>query len=297
MSGLGLTFLRRGGQAHPTAGSDYILAENRGDPEVFRVLMLHGVSKDGVGITKEDAARVTSIGTWFKGNTTITSFNELQYFTSVKSIEQDAFNGCSNLVTISLVNVEIIGNQAFIDCKNLSSPLYAPSLKSIGSASFTRTGIQRVDNIGMVSTLPNGFWASGRVGVFTECSAEVVVLPETLTSIGYGAFSRCRSMKRIMLPSSLITIGEGAFESCIALESIDIPENAIALGNSTFENASGMQYMICRAATPPSANYYTLKTNNDCPLYVPDASVDAYKAAAGWSSWVSRIRPLSEFQG
>ena len=41
MSGLGLIFLRRGGQSHPTAGSDYI---KFADAEVYRILMEKGVS-------------------------------------------------------------------------------------------------------------------------------------------------------------------------------------------------------------------------------------------------------------
>jgi hypothetical protein len=30
-------------------------------------------------------------------------------------------------------------------------------------------------------------------------------------------------------------------------------------------------------------------------IYVPDSSVDAYKAAENWSTYASRIYPLSEY--
>lgn len=98
MSGLGLTFLRRGGQAHPTAGSNYIKFK---DEAVFNILMSKGVSSDGVGITKDDAAKVTNIGTWFS-NSTIASFDEFQYFINVKEVVKGAFDNCANLKNILL---------------------------------------------------------------------------------------------------------------------------------------------------------------------------------------------------
>lgn len=48
-----------------------------------------------------------------------------------------------------------------------------------------------------------------------------VVMPESLTSIGNGAFTSCRSLKTIDL-SHITTIGEYAFDSCHALTAVDI---------------------------------------------------------------------------
>ena len=57
---------------------------------------------DGTGITEAQAAAVTSLGTKFKSNTEITSFNELEKFTGLTKIEDSTFNGCVNLTTIKL---------------------------------------------------------------------------------------------------------------------------------------------------------------------------------------------------
>ena len=102
MGGLGLLMRRRAIQAHPTEGSQYI---QFADEAVKTLLMTKGVSSDGVGITKQDAANVKSIGTWFRNNTTIVSFNELRFFTSVTSLDNYAFSGCSKLANIDLSNV------------------------------------------------------------------------------------------------------------------------------------------------------------------------------------------------
>jgi len=31
---------------------------------------------------------------------------------------------------------------------------------------------------------------------------------------------------------------------------------------------------------------------NNCPIYVPSESVEAYKSASGWSNYASRIQPI-----
>ena len=55
---------------------------------------------DGVGITRAQAAAVTDIGTVFKNNTEITSFDELRFFTGIKKIGDGAFYGCTLLRSI-----------------------------------------------------------------------------------------------------------------------------------------------------------------------------------------------------
>lgn len=50
-------------------------------------------------LSYEEAAAVTSIGTLFKENTAIISFKELEYFTSLTAIDDNAFYHCDNLVS------------------------------------------------------------------------------------------------------------------------------------------------------------------------------------------------------
>lgn len=73
------------------------------DAEVKRICVENWGS-DGE-ITKNQAKAVTSLGTVFKGNTKITSFDELKYFTGVASLADNAFNECSNLTVLNLNNI------------------------------------------------------------------------------------------------------------------------------------------------------------------------------------------------
>jgi hypothetical protein len=111
------------------------------DAEVLRVLLANGVGSDGV-ITERQARAVTSIGTWFQSNTTITSFKELQYFTSITALGDSNLNyggatfyKCSNLEVVHLPNsLSSIGNYVFYQCSKLKKivchAITPPSLQS-----------------------------------------------------------------------------------------------------------------------------------------------------------------------
>ena len=77
---------------------------------------------DGDGeLSYAEAAAVTSLGTAFKNNADITSFDELQYFTGLTSLPNASFMSCTNLVSISLPSsIASLGTGAFFNCTSLS---------------------------------------------------------------------------------------------------------------------------------------------------------------------------------
>ena len=64
---------------------------------------------------------------------------------------------------------------------------------------------------------------------------ESVSLPSTLRVIGEEAFAHCR-FENIVIPQSVVSIGSGAFRGCINLESITIPNGVKKIGPNTFAN-------------------------------------------------------------
>ena len=76
--------------------------------------------KDGE-LSTDEAAAVTSFGTVFKGNKSITTFDEMRYFTGVTEIGESAFSGSSIGPTLTIPgNIKKIGNYAFSSCKSLN---------------------------------------------------------------------------------------------------------------------------------------------------------------------------------
>ena len=116
-------------------------------------------------LSKGEAAAVTSLGNAFKSSSEITSFNELQYFTGLTEIGENAFNG-SSLVSVSLPNsLNTIGVQAFYNCNKLEDVTLPEGLNSIGYSAFE------------------------------GCSSlKEVTLPSTLTEIGASAFYDCHGL-------------------------------------------------------------------------------------------------------
>ena len=285
MSGLGLTFLRRGGLTHPTAGSDYIKFVNEA---VFNILMSKGVSSDGVGITKDDAARVTTIGTWFKGNTEITSFNELELFVRVTSLDAEAFSGCTNLNDVSLKNILSIG----VDALKKTNIHYvdAPYLTNINRYAFTEThALVSVEIPLCTQILQGGFYQSNLQSI--ECDNVKKIELDGLKGTG---------IRELSLPK-VNTIGGDAVNLCSSLVKVDIGDSITSIGNFAFGHDPSLDTVIIRAVTPPAAGRLIFEdTGIDSGsgyIYVPDASIEAYKTAANWSTYASRIKGISEYNG
>lgn len=217
MGGLGLLMRRRAIQAHPAAGVDKYKFK---DALVEEILMANGVSSNGEYITRDDIAKVSNIGTWFKGSA-ITSFDELDDFVNVTSLSANAFNGCPNLVSVGTQNIITLGDQVFYGSNNIQQ-LILPNVKTIGTYQMR-----------------------------------------------YNS----------------------------ALNFLDIGANCSWIATRGFSDCPNVAAIICRNVNPPGLDYNTSLATNSCPIYVPDEAVETYKTASVWSSYASRIKPLSEYQG
>lgn len=60
------------------------------------------------------------------------------------------------------------------------------------------------------------------------------VIPEGVTAVGNGAFSRCRFLLRVYLPASLLTLGADAFSRCDRLTEVNFSRGLVSVGNRAF---------------------------------------------------------------
>jgi len=125
-------------------------------------------------------------------------------------------------------------------------------------------------------------------------SGASIELPTGLTTIEDSTFDYCTGLTSVTIPSSITSIGYAAFGDCTSLPSIDIPSSVISIDGYAFANCTNLQSVTVNATVPPSSNGATSNWNafnytNDCPIYVPSGSVNAYKSASGWASYSSRI--------
>ena len=76
-----------------------------------------------------------------------------------------------------------------------------------------------------------------------ELTGELVI-PDSVTYIGYGAFRGCSGLTSIIIGSGVTSIGESAFEDCTSLTSVIIPNSVTSINDYAFIRCSGLTSIV-----------------------------------------------------
>jgi hypothetical protein len=163
----------------------------------------------------------------------------------VTSITESAFWDCTSLTSVTIPNsVTNIGYAAFDTCINLTTVMIGNSITStIDSSTFRYCAF--LTNI-MVDPL-NPAYSSVDGVLFNKSQTTLIVcpagkgasyiVPNSVTSIGQGAFYYCASLTHVTIPNSVSSIGNFAFPDCTNLTSVYFWGNAPSLGGQyVFDN-------------------------------------------------------------
>jgi len=188
---------------------------------------------------------VTSIGDYaFQSCTGLTS---VTIPNSVTSIGYGAFSYCTGLTSVTIPNsVTSIGYGAFSYCTGLTSVTVDaanPSYSSIAGVLFDKNQTALITYpAGKTGsyTIPNSVTSIG-YEAFSGCTGLTsITIPNSVTSISYGAFSGCTGLTSITIPNSVTSIGEGAFSGFTGLTSITIPNSVTSIGYEAFSGCTGL---------------------------------------------------------
>ena len=155
--------------------------------------------------------------------------------------------------------VKTIGEEAFIQCGALRSISIPNSVTNIGGGAFANCP----SLVSMV--IPNSVTDVGG-GLFYNCSAlKDVVLSENMTALsshyfqigydGHGFFEGCSSLDSIIIPNSVTNVGFLAFSGCSRITTITIPENVTYVGGDIFGYKSSLTSIIWNAKNCSNPSY------------------------------------------
>ena len=207
----------------------------------------HKSSKGAITIPSEiDGKPVTSIGdSAFEDCTGLTS---IMIPNSVTSIGDGAFCRCTGLTSITIPNsVTSIGSWAFEICTSLTSINVASGNNYYSDNNGVLFNKKKTELIRYPEgksqtsyTIPNSVTSIGD-GAFWNCTGLTsITIPNSVTSTGYGAFKYCSSLTSITIPNSVTSIGDWAFQDCTGLTSITIPNSVTSIGGSAFASCSSL---------------------------------------------------------
>lgn len=283
------------------------------DPEVERVLLANGIG-DGVGVSVA-AATTADLGTIFKDNTTITSFNEFSYFTRANTnLVSSMFCGCTNLTQINLSNLttNYIAEQAFQNTK-ITSVTLPSTVTSIGYASFAsctelttinlsnitsvdRSAFRNCTELGAGETLDITLGSSVRVyDQFGKTAYKKLILHGIVSDYNYKypVWEGMQQLQYLDTSDFYVPSGTtwGSTYGAQQLTTVIIHPNYTDWEWRGTDGLPNLQYCIILSPTPPvlgsddpENTFFVGNRGGNATIYVVDETAkSAYLADAKWS--------------
>ena len=266
---------------------------------------------------------VTTIGDYAFLNSG-TGLTSLTIPNTIVSIGQAAIKGCEGLSALTIPSSVIyIQDEAFMWCTSLKTIEIPQNVALIGSGAFSQC-----TSLTEIKVAADNKYFSAKDGILFNKEQTTIVavpgakkgsytIPNTVTTIGGGAFDGCINLVLITIPNSVINIGEKAFYQCKSLVRITIPDGVKLIGNYTFcycskmtsltlgsgiknvgkyafNGCTGLESITCKAVEPPVCENVNAFQDVDTsiPLYVPENSISKYQAAEGWKLFKDNTLPL-----
>lgn len=125
------------------------------------------------------------------------------------------------------------------------------------------------DGVGII-TIPNSVTSIGS-GAFEECyGLTSITIPNSVTSIGDWAFDQCSCLTSITIPNSVTRIGDGAFSGCSNLTSITIPNSVTSIGDYAFSGCSRLASIIIPNSVTSIGDYAFYNCSGLTSINIPD---------------------------
>ncbi len=208
----------------------------------------------------------------------LTNIKKFEFGSEVERIPAYLCYGLSGLTSVTIPNsVTEIGKVAFCDCSGLTSIIVESGNSVYDSRENCNAIIETATN-----TLISG--------------CKNTMIPNSVTSIGPGAFSGCRGLTSVTIPNSVTSIGYWAFCDCSGLTSVTIPNSVTSIGDEAFRDCSG----LTRIDAYPNPKKVSIGEDafdgvpKDVTLHVLPKYLSAYQRARQWKRFTNIKGDLTE---
>ena len=197
---------------------------------------------------------ITDIAAWCKVSFSESSANPLYYAKNLY------LNGQPVTDLVIPDGVSSIGSYAFYNCTGLQSVIFPSNKISIYYQAFAGcTGLKEITISNAGSFIVGDAFENCAITklIVTEGSEDItsdmvvchstleqIVIPDSVTYIGYNAFANCTGLKEITLPDNVTYIDSGAFGNCTGLQSISVSNNISRVASDAFYGCTNLKYNI-----------------------------------------------------
>ena len=242
----------------------------------------------------------------FEGNASITSFNELKYFTGLTGIPSAAFKGCINLYEITLPqSIKSLGSDIFYDCKALSGIDIPTSITQLPSYCFynciSLTNIILPNSIKRINAdcfygcekllkidLPESITAIGSEA-FKYSGITEISIPDAVTEISSSAFQDCENLEKVEFGANVKIIRTGSFSGCTKLSSIIIPASVRDIESSAFSN-SGLSNVTIEYGVQRLGTWVFYNCDNLTSVTLPNSVYEIDDEVFGYCDNLKMVR-------
>ena len=206
------------------------------------VSIANTVSKIGISAFRNSSIKEVTIPDTVTeiGNNAFANIASLEKATVNGNIlGESIFNTCSALKEVNLNGqIETIPYNAFTNCTALTAIVLPETVTTIDRSAFWQaTALETVNIPSGVTTI-----AGGAFGGCTKLAMDVV-LPETLTTLGNGAFQNS-GIKSVVIPESITTLEGKVFNGCGSLVSVKFADTLQVIKTDAFCNCFSLKELV-----------------------------------------------------
>jgi len=127
--------------------------------------------------------------------------------------------------------------------------------------------------------IPEGVVAIGCLA-FQDSAIKAITIPDSVKSIGMGAFINCRSLKNIKFPNGLKLVPTGACSGCVSLKRAIFSDSVVEIGDRAFAGCENLTLMTLNNVQ--TVGCFAFKNNRNLVPFIADKLVSAkYGAFVG----------------